>query len=94
MSAAINVSHIQSGPSAERADMKFEVVVIPVADIDRSKLLYVTLNQTPRIFERQQPSVSSLRVSPSALSRCVALKRISFRVAASGADRSSAKNIP
>jgi catechol 2,3-dioxygenase-like lactoylglutathione lyase family enzyme len=43
MSSAINVSPIQSGASAERADMKFEVVVIPVADVDRSKDFYTKL---------------------------------------------------
>ncbi len=32
-----------SGVSAERVDMKFEVVVIPVADVDRSKAFYTKL---------------------------------------------------
>jgi catechol 2,3-dioxygenase-like lactoylglutathione lyase family enzyme len=32
-----------SGPSAERVDMKFEVVVIPVADVNRSKEFYTKL---------------------------------------------------
>jgi len=32
-----------SGGSAERVDMKFEVVVIPVADVDRSKEFYTKL---------------------------------------------------
>src|ERR1700727_853707 len=32
-----------SGPSAERVDMKFEVAVIPVADVDRSKTFYTKL---------------------------------------------------
>ena len=32
-----------SGPSAERVDMKFEVAVIPVADVDRSKEFYSKL---------------------------------------------------
>jgi catechol 2,3-dioxygenase-like lactoylglutathione lyase family enzyme len=32
-----------SGASAERVDMKFEVVVIPVADVDRSKEFYTKL---------------------------------------------------
>src|SRR5271155_3561863 len=32
-----------SGASAERVDMKFEVVVIPVADVDRSKAFYTKL---------------------------------------------------
>jgi catechol 2,3-dioxygenase-like lactoylglutathione lyase family enzyme len=37
MSTTIN------GPGAERTDMKFEVVVIPVADVDRSKKFYTKL---------------------------------------------------
>jgi hypothetical protein len=32
-----------SGASAERVDMKLEVVVIPVADVDRSKGFYTKL---------------------------------------------------
>jgi hypothetical protein len=32
-----------SGTSAERVDMKFEVVVIPVADVDRPKEFYTKL---------------------------------------------------
>jgi catechol 2,3-dioxygenase-like lactoylglutathione lyase family enzyme len=32
-----------SGASAERVDMKFEVVVIPVAEVDRSKEFYTKL---------------------------------------------------
>jgi len=32
-----------SGASVERVDMKFEVVVIPVADVDRSKAFYTKL---------------------------------------------------
>ncbi len=32
-----------SGASVERADMKFEAVVIPVADVDRSKDFYTKL---------------------------------------------------
>src|SRR5436305_14715528 len=32
-----------SGASAERVDMKFEVVVIPVADVNRSKEFYTKL---------------------------------------------------
>jgi catechol 2,3-dioxygenase-like lactoylglutathione lyase family enzyme len=43
MSTAISVSNIQSGASAERIDMKFEAVVIPVADVDRSKAFYAKL---------------------------------------------------
>jgi catechol 2,3-dioxygenase-like lactoylglutathione lyase family enzyme len=43
MSTAISASHIQSGATAERVDMKFEVVVIPVADVDRSKAFYTKL---------------------------------------------------
>ena len=41
--AALNASLSSepiSGASAERVDMKFEVVVIPVADVDRSKEFY------------------------------------------------------
>ena len=30
-------------PGAERVDMKFEVVVIPVSDVDRSKAFYTKL---------------------------------------------------
>jgi catechol 2,3-dioxygenase-like lactoylglutathione lyase family enzyme len=43
MSTAISASRIQSGVIAERVDMKFEVVVIPVADVDRSKAFYTKL---------------------------------------------------
>jgi catechol 2,3-dioxygenase-like lactoylglutathione lyase family enzyme len=43
MNTAITDSHIQNGASAERVDMKFEVVVIPVADVDRSKEFYSKL---------------------------------------------------
>ena len=43
MSTAITASHIQSGASAERVEMKFEVVVIPVADVDHSKEFYTKL---------------------------------------------------
>jgi hypothetical protein len=43
MSTAITPPHIQSGASAERVDIKFEVVVIPVADVDRSKQFYTKL---------------------------------------------------
>jgi catechol 2,3-dioxygenase-like lactoylglutathione lyase family enzyme len=32
-----------SGASPERVDMKFEVVVLPVADVDRSKEFYTKL---------------------------------------------------
>src|ERR1700689_1317705 len=32
-----------SGASAAKVDMKFEVIVIPVADVDRSKALYTKL---------------------------------------------------
>src|SRR5271166_1571747 len=32
-----------SGASAARVDMKFEVIVIPVADVDRSKAFYTKL---------------------------------------------------
>ena len=40
--SAINNKPI-SGASAMRVDMKFEVVVIPVADVDRSKAFYIKL---------------------------------------------------
>jgi hypothetical protein len=40
MNTAPIASQIQSGASAQRVDMKFEAVVIPVADVDRSKKLY------------------------------------------------------
>lgn len=40
MSTAITASHIQGDASAERVDMRFEVVVIPAADVDRSKDFY------------------------------------------------------
>jgi catechol 2,3-dioxygenase-like lactoylglutathione lyase family enzyme len=43
MNTAITASHIQSAASAERVDMKFEAVVIPVADVDRSKAFYTKL---------------------------------------------------
>ena len=32
-----------SGASAAKVDMKFEVIVIPVADVDRSKAFYTKL---------------------------------------------------
>lgn len=40
--SAINNEPV-SGPSAAKVDMKFEVVVIPVADVDRSKAFYTKL---------------------------------------------------
>ena len=43
MSTAITASHIESGAGTERVDMKLEVVVIPVADVDRSKEFYTKL---------------------------------------------------
>src|SRR6202050_3523564 len=43
MNTALIASQIQSGANAERVDMKFEVVVIPVADVDRSKKFYTKL---------------------------------------------------
>ena len=43
MNTAITAAQIQSGVSAERVDMKFEVVVIPVADVDRAKEFYKNL---------------------------------------------------
>src|SRR6516225_10311695 len=41
-SSAINNEPV-SGASAARVDMKFEVIVIPVADVDRSKAFYTKL---------------------------------------------------
>jgi catechol 2,3-dioxygenase-like lactoylglutathione lyase family enzyme len=43
MSTAITASHMQSGAAAKTVDMKFEVVVIPVSDVDRSKEFYSKL---------------------------------------------------
>jgi catechol 2,3-dioxygenase-like lactoylglutathione lyase family enzyme len=43
MNIAITAPNIQSGAVAEKVDMKFEVVVIPVADVDRSKEFYTKL---------------------------------------------------
>src|SRR5258705_207816 len=41
-SSAINNEPVSSA-SAARVDMKFEVIVIPVADVDRSKAFYTKL---------------------------------------------------
>ncbi len=43
MNTAITDSQIQSGASSDRVDMKFEVVVIPVAEAGRSKEFYTKL---------------------------------------------------
>src|SRR5271165_6375576 len=43
MSTAVTASHVDSGAGAETVDVKFEVVVIPVADVDRSKEFYTKL---------------------------------------------------
>ena len=43
MSTAVTASRVDSGASARTVDMKFEVVVIPVADVDRSKEFYTKL---------------------------------------------------
>jgi catechol 2,3-dioxygenase-like lactoylglutathione lyase family enzyme len=43
MNTAVTASHVDSGASADTVDMKFEVVVIPVADVDRSKQFYTKL---------------------------------------------------
>jgi catechol 2,3-dioxygenase-like lactoylglutathione lyase family enzyme len=43
VSTAITDSQKQSGAGAQRVDTKFEVVVIPVADVDRSKKFYTKL---------------------------------------------------
>src|SRR5216110_153212 len=41
-SSAINNESV-SGTSAAKVDMKFEVIAIPVADVDRSKAFYTKL---------------------------------------------------
>jgi catechol 2,3-dioxygenase-like lactoylglutathione lyase family enzyme len=43
MNAATTVSQIRGGAGADQVDMKFEVVVIPVAHVDRSKEFYSKL---------------------------------------------------
>lgn len=43
MKVAATSSRIDNGAGAEKVDMKFEVVVIPVADVDRSKEFYTKL---------------------------------------------------
>ncbi len=43
MGTAVTASHVGSGASARTVDMKFEAVVIPVADVDRSKEFYTKL---------------------------------------------------
>src|SRR3979490_1080587 len=43
-SSAINNEPVASG---EKVDMKFEVIVIPVADVDRSKAFYSKLGWKP-----------------------------------------------
>jgi catechol 2,3-dioxygenase-like lactoylglutathione lyase family enzyme len=43
MSTAVTASPVDSGASAETVDMKFEVAVIPVVDVDRSKEFYTRL---------------------------------------------------
>jgi len=43
MSTAVTAAHVDSGASTETVDMKFEVVVIPVVDVDRSKEFYTKL---------------------------------------------------
>jgi catechol 2,3-dioxygenase-like lactoylglutathione lyase family enzyme len=43
MSAAVTASHVDTRTNAETVDMKFEVVVIPVANVDRSKAFYTKL---------------------------------------------------
>jgi catechol 2,3-dioxygenase-like lactoylglutathione lyase family enzyme len=43
MNTAVADSHVQNGASAVSVDMKLEVVVIPVADVDRSKEFYSKL---------------------------------------------------
>lgn len=43
MSTAVAASQVDSEASAETVDMKFEAVVIPVVDVDRSKQFYAKL---------------------------------------------------
>ena len=43
MSTGITLSDVQSGSSAKTIDVRFEVVVIPVADVDRSKQFYAKM---------------------------------------------------
>jgi hypothetical protein len=40
---AVTASHVDSGAGAETVGVKFEVVVIPVADVDRSEEFYTRL---------------------------------------------------
>ena len=42
ISSAINKEPV-SGASAAKVNMKFEVIVIPVADVDRSRAFYTKL---------------------------------------------------
>src|SRR6202046_1799937 len=43
MSTGITLPYVQSGGSAKTTDMRVEVGVIPVADVDRSKQFYTKL---------------------------------------------------
>ena len=43
MSTAVTAYRVDSGASADTVDMKFEVAVIPVVDVDRSKEFYTKL---------------------------------------------------
>jgi catechol 2,3-dioxygenase-like lactoylglutathione lyase family enzyme len=43
MSSAMRSEHTAPNPSAEKVDMKLEVVRIPVSDVDRAKRFYVGL---------------------------------------------------
>jgi hypothetical protein len=43
MNAATTVSQVHGGANAAQVDMRFEVAVIPVADVDRSKEFYTKL---------------------------------------------------
>src|SRR5271157_4094797 len=43
MSTAVTASHVDSEASAKTVDMKFEAVVIPVVNVDRSKEFYSKL---------------------------------------------------
>ena len=42
--SAIRSNEPTSGTSAVKADMKFEIVVIPVSDVDREKEFYAALD--------------------------------------------------
>jgi hypothetical protein len=64
MSAAITAAHIENGASSEEVDMRFEAVVIPVADVDRSKEFSTKLGWR---IEADFPFDSGFRKSSSRL---------------------------